>query len=232
MHGIEKFHLLHQQKPVVQRLNVNFIRELLLICGWPREECLCWCTGYTSCAGVQAIHLVLVYKLYILCWCTSYTSCAGVQAIHLVLVYKLYILCWCTSYTSCAGVQAIHLVLVYILCWCTSYTSCAGVQAIHLISRLFWVRTLIFTLSLVPRPPPRLYLAAVEKSREKVWAEAWERGYFTLPPYLLGTIVLADCTLTVRESVPLYRHAWTKLVAKVVMRFAYRSGCCYSLRSG
>ena len=140
MHGIEKFHFLHQQKPVVQRLNVNFIRELLLICGWPREKCLC-------CRGVQAIHLVLVYKLYILCWCTSYTSCAGVQAIHLI-------------------------------------------------SRLFWVRTLIFTL--------------------------------VLPPYLLGTIVLADCTLTVRESVPLYRHAWTKLVAKVVMRFAYRSGCCYS----
>ena len=116
MHGIEKFHFLHQQKPVVQRLNVNFIRELLLICGWPREKCLC----------------------------------------------------------------------------------CRGVQAIHLISRLFWVRTLIFTLII-------------------------------LPPYLLGTIVLADCTLTVRESVPLYRHAWTKLVAKVVMRFAYRSGCCYSL---
>ena len=48
-------------------------------------------------------------------------------------------------------------------------------------------------------------------------------------PYLLGTIVLADCTSTVRESVPLYRHAWTKLVAKVVIRFAFRSGCCYSL---
>jgi len=27
--------------------------------------------------------------------------------------------------------------------------------------------------SLVPRPPPRFYLAAVEK----IWAEAWERGY-------------------------------------------------------
>ena len=35
--------------------------------------------------------------------------------------------------------------------------------------------------SLVPRPPPRLYLAAVEnfspRLRDKVWAEAWERGY-------------------------------------------------------
>ena len=54
--------------------------------------------------------------------------------------------------------------------------------------------------SLVPRPPPRLYLAARhgEKSgdfsprlRDKVWAEAWERGYagrasLTSPlPYLV-----------------------------------------------
>ena len=32
------------------------------------------------------------------------------------------------------------------------------------------------TLSLVPRPLPRFYLAAVEKNRVKIWAEAWERG--------------------------------------------------------
>ena len=37
--------------------------------------------------------------------------------------------------------------------------------------------------NLVPRPPPRLYLAAVEKSQlsprlqDKVWVEAWVRGY-------------------------------------------------------
>ena len=37
--------------------------------------------------------------------------------------------------------------------------------------------------SLVPRPPPRFYLAAMEKNQfsprlgDKIWAEAWERGY-------------------------------------------------------
>jgi len=35
------------------------------------------------------------------------------------------------------------------------------------------------TCSLVPRPPPRFYLAAVEKNWDKIWAEAWERGYTT-----------------------------------------------------
>ena len=37
--------------------------------------------------------------------------------------------------------------------------------------------------SLVPRPPPRFYLAAIEKNprlRDKIWGEAWERGYLLL----------------------------------------------------
>ena len=41
--------------------------------------------------------------------------------------------------------------------------------------------------SLVPRPLPRFYLAAMEKNprlRDKIWAEAWERGYL-LPTCML-----------------------------------------------
>ena len=49
--------------------------------------------------------------------------------------------------------------------------------------------------SLVPRPPPRLYLAAVEKSlRDKVWAEAWERGYVYPPACMCLTQVEATGT--------------------------------------
>ena len=56
-----------------------------------------------------------------------------------------------------------------------------------------WCRIYLLGLclpSLVPRPPPRLYLAAVEKSlRDKVWAEAWERGYVYPPACMCLTQV-------------------------------------------
>ena len=37
------------------------------------------------------------------------------------------------------------------------------------------------TPTLVPRPPPRFYLTAMEKPRlhDKIWAESWERGFAT-----------------------------------------------------
>ena len=50
--------------------------------------------------------------------------------------------------------------------------------------------------SLVPRPPPRFYLAAVEKKspqlRDKIWAEAWEQGYSsgTYPSCRLSRFIL------------------------------------------
>ena len=47
VHGIEKFHLLHQQKPFVQR-NVNFVQELRLRVTSGKVLVLPWCTSYTS----------------------------------------------------------------------------------------------------------------------------------------------------------------------------------------
>ena len=52
--------------------------------------------------------------------------------------------------------------------------------------------------SLVPRPLPRLYLAAVEK----VWAEAWERGY------LSATLMFR----TAAGLVSLHTFVWTNTV--------------------
>jgi len=61
--------------------------------------------------------------------------------------------------------------------------------------------------SLIPRPSPRFYLAAVEETRfdfslNKIWEEAWKQGYvyFTLISdyYLCGlpTVVLSVPRLT------------------------------------